>query len=62
MIDDDLVGIVIQRYRLKTKTEAVDMALRHLADRPMTTEEILAMRGAHLIGELPEDRFVHDPH
>ncbi|MEA1902955.1 MAG: type II toxin-antitoxin system VapB family antitoxin [Actinomycetota bacterium] len=56
VIDDELVGIVMERYHLKTKTEAVDMALRYLADRPMTREEMLAMRGANLIGEIPEDR------
>lgn len=61
MIDDDLVGIVMQRYNLKTKTEAVDKALRHLAGQPLTREEILAYEGANLIGEVPEDRFDHDP-
>jgi Arc/MetJ family transcription regulator len=61
VIDDELVGIVMQRYRLRTKTDAVDMALRYLADRPMSREEILAMRGANLIGGVPEDRFDHDP-
>ncbi len=61
MIDNDLVGIVMQRYNLKTKTEAVDKALRHLAGQPLTREEILAYEGANLIGEVPEDRFDHDP-
>ena len=62
MIDNDLVAIVMQRYRLKTKTEAVDKALRHLAGQPLTREEILAYEGANLIGEAPGDRFDHDPH
>lgn len=57
VIDDELVGIVMQRYDLKTKTEAVDMALRALADKPMTKEEMLAMRGASLIGEIPDDSW-----
>ncbi|MFV1961732.1 MAG: type II toxin-antitoxin system VapB family antitoxin [Acidimicrobiia bacterium] len=61
VIDDDLVGIVMQRYNLKTKTEAVDKALRHLAGQPLTREEILAYEGANLIGEVPKDRFDHDP-
>jgi len=61
VIDNDLVGIVMQRYNLKTKTEAVDKALRHLAGQPLTREEILAYEGANLIGEVPEDRFDHDP-
>ena len=54
-IDDDLLEIVMRRYGLHTKTEAVDMALRHLAGQPMTTEEILAMRGSFSIGEVPPD-------
>jgi len=61
VIDDVLVGIVMERYNLKTKREAVDQALRHLAGSPMTKEEMLTMRGANLIGEIPEDRFDHDP-
>lgn len=45
MIDDELVGIVMERYKLKTKTAAIDKALRNLAGQPLTTEEILAFRG-----------------
>jgi Arc/MetJ family transcription regulator len=54
-IDDQDVGLVMQRYELRTKTEAVALALRHLAGQPMTREEALAMRGAHAIGEIPTD-------
>jgi Arc/MetJ family transcription regulator len=49
-IDDVYVRCIID-----TKTEAVDLALRHLAGQPMTCEEALAMEGAHAIGELPPD-------
>ena len=56
MIDDDLLDIVMRRYALRTKTDAVDLALRHLAGRPMTTEEVLATRGARLILEVPPDQ------
>lgn len=55
VIDDALLEVVMQRYGLRTKTEAVDMALRHLAGRPMTTEVALAMRGVGAIGEIPAD-------
>ena len=55
-INDELLEIVIQRYRLRTKTEAVDMALRHLAGKPMTTTEALAMRGAQAIDDVPPDQ------
>jgi Arc/MetJ family transcription regulator len=45
----------MDRYGVHTKTEAVDMALRHLAGQPMTREEALEMRGARAIGDLPAD-------
>lgn len=45
----------MDRYGVHTKTEAVDLALRHLAGQPMTREEALAMRGARAIVDLPED-------
>jgi Arc/MetJ family transcription regulator len=48
-IDDQLVEIVMHRYGLTTKKDAVDLALRRLAGEPMTTDEVLAMQGAHLI-------------
>lgn len=44
------------RFGVRTKTEAVAMALRHLAGQPMTRDEALAMRGAGAIGEPPVDR------
>ena len=52
-IEDTYLQAVMDRYGLRTKTEAVELALRHLAGQPMTREEALAMRGAHAIGELP---------
>lgn len=61
-IDDDALGAVMRRYGVRTKTEAVDLALRHLAGQPMTREEALAMRGAHAIDELPADTGPHDAH
>lgn len=46
-IDDELIARVMRRYGIRSKREAVDFALRHAMDgiEPMTTEEILAMRG-----------------
>jgi len=44
-IDDDLVALVMERYRLDSKRAAVDLALRNLIGAPMTTEDILAMAG-----------------
>ena len=54
-IDEDSVQVVMDRYGLRTKTAAVDLALRHLAGQPMTREEALAMRGAHAIADVPAD-------
>lgn len=54
-IEDDYLKAVMDRYAVHTKTEAVDLALRHLAGQPMSRDEALAMRGAHVIIEIPED-------
>jgi Arc/MetJ family transcription regulator len=54
-IDDEALGIVMRRYGLRTKTEAVDLALRSLDGRPMTFEEALEMRGYGGIVEIPKD-------
>lgn len=63
-IDDELVGIVMVRYHLKTKREAVDYALHHLVGQPMTKEEALARMGSMPDFEVPEDPsdFQHDWH
>jgi Arc/MetJ family transcription regulator len=54
-IEETYLRIVMDRYRLRTMTEAVDLALRHLAGQPMSREEALAMRGARAIDEPPAD-------
>ncbi len=54
-IEDDYVRVIMDRYGVHTKTDAVDLALRHLAGQPMTREEALALRGAHAIGAVPAD-------
>ncbi len=54
-IEDSYVEAIIDRHGARNKTEAVDLALRHLAGQPMTREEALAMRGARAMGEVPPD-------
>jgi Arc/MetJ family transcription regulator len=54
-IEDDYVQVIMDRYGVRTKTQAVDLALRHLAGQPMTREQALSMRGAHAIGDVPAD-------
>lgn len=51
-IDDRLVERVMRRYQLTTKREAVDLALRRLAGAPLTTEEVLSLRGTGWDGDL----------
>src|ERR1700751_1646006 len=54
-IEDTYVEAIMDRFGLRTKTEAVELALRHLAGQPMTREEALAMRGARAIDAPPAD-------
>jgi Arc/MetJ family transcription regulator len=54
-LEDDYVRAIMDRYGVHTKTEAVDLALRHLAGQPMTREQALAMRGTHAIDDVPVD-------
>jgi Arc/MetJ family transcription regulator len=54
-IEDTYVEAIMDRFRVRTKTEAVDLALRHLAGQPMTREEAMAMRGARAIDSPPDD-------
>lgn len=54
-LDSGYLEAIMDRFGVRTKTEAVDLALRHLAGQPMTRDEALQMRGAHAIAEVPAD-------
>ena len=54
-IEDTYVQAIMNRYGMRTKTEAIDLALRHLAGQPITRDQALAMRDAHAIAEPPAD-------
>jgi Arc/MetJ family transcription regulator len=54
-IEDGYVRTIMDRYGVHTKTEAVDLALRHLAGQPLTRDQALNMRGAHAIDDVPGD-------
>jgi Arc/MetJ family transcription regulator len=54
-IDDAYVQAIMDRYGVRTKTAAVDLALRHLAGQPMTREQAMAMRGVQAISGIPDD-------
>jgi Arc/MetJ family transcription regulator len=55
-IDDELVDRVMVRYHLRTKREAVEYDLRHLAGQPMGRAEIIAMAGSMPDFEVPGDQ------
>lgn len=55
VLENDHVEAIKKRYGVHTKTDAVDLALRHLAGQPMTRDEALAMHGAHAIADIPDD-------
>lgn len=60
-IDDELVERAMRIYRLRSKREAVDLALRKLVGEPMTREEMLAMEGMGWTGDLDEMRSQEVP-
>ena len=59
-IEDEYLRAIMDRFGVHTKTAAVDLALRHLAGLPMSRDEALAMRGAHAIAAVPDDRPAPD--
>jgi Arc/MetJ family transcription regulator len=56
VLDETAVRTVMERYGLRTKTEAVNFALHYVAGQPMTREEALAMRGSQPRLEVPGDQ------
>ncbi len=55
-IDDELVTRVMKRYELRTKKEAVDLALREVAGTPLTREFLDSVEGMGWDGDLAEMR------
>lgn len=55
-IDDELVERVMKLYGKKTKREAVDYALRILANRPRTYEGLRKLEGIGWDGDLEQMR------
>ena len=58
-IDDELVDRVMKKYGLKTKREAVDLALRKAAGPVLTKELLESIEGIGWDGDLDEIR--NDP-
>lgn len=55
-IDDKACADVMRRYSLNTKREAVNLALRTLAEEPLSVMEARGMRGSGWEGNLNEMR------
>jgi Arc/MetJ family transcription regulator len=55
-LDDELVAEVMRRYRVTTKKDAVDLALRRLVGEPLTKEFLLSLEGIGWDGDLDELR------
>ncbi|MYE55331.1 MAG: type II toxin-antitoxin system VapB family antitoxin [Chloroflexi bacterium] len=51
-IDDQACAEVMRRYRLGTKREAINFALRTLAAEPMSIDDARALRGSGWDGDL----------
>jgi len=60
-IDDVLIDRAMRLYRLRSKREAVDLALRRLVGEPMSREEMLAAEGRGWAGDLDELRSREEP-
>ena len=58
-IEDTYLQAIMDRYGLRTKTEAVDLALRHLAGQPMSKADALAMRERTLLEKSPPTEGPH---
>jgi Arc/MetJ family transcription regulator len=51
-IDEKACASVMRRYRLKTKREAINFALRALAAEPLTVKSARELRGSGWSGDL----------
>lgn len=59
-LDDELVARAMRRFGLRTKREAVDLALRRLAGPPLHAADLAAMEGIGWDGDLSELRDSRD--
>jgi Arc/MetJ family transcription regulator len=55
-IDDELVAEAMRRFGLKTKREAVDLALRRLVGPRLSPEFVMSLEGIGWEGDLEEMR------
>ena len=55
-IDEDACQVVMRRYQLTTKRDAVNFALRTVAGEPSSVEKARSLRGSGWDGDLEEMR------
>lgn len=55
-LDEELVAQVMRRHGLRTKREAVDLALRRLVGPPLSRDFLAGLRGIGWDGDLGEMR------
>ena len=55
-IDEDAVRMVMERYHLRTKRDAVNFALRSIAGEPLDLDRARALRGTGWEGDLDDLR------
>ncbi len=55
-IDDEACRTVMERYRLTTKRDAVNFALRTVAGEPLSLDAARRLRGSGWEGDLEEMR------
>ncbi len=55
-IDDEACDAIMRRYRLTSKRQAVNLALRTLAAEPLSIDEARRLRGSGWEGDLDEMR------
>jgi Arc/MetJ family transcription regulator len=60
-IDDELVRRAMRLYRLRSRREAVDLALRRLVGEPLDRAAALALEGSGWEGDLDELRESEGP-
>ena len=60
-LDDALIAEDMRRYGVRTKREAVDLALRRLVGLPLTREFLQGLKGVGWGGELDELRSAESP-
>ncbi|HXO53324.1 MAG TPA: type II toxin-antitoxin system VapB family antitoxin [Mycobacterium sp.] len=57
-LDDALISEVMRRYGVRTKKDAVDLALRRLVGAPLNRDFLLGLEGVGWAGDL--DAIRHD--